>query len=89
MKIYLFKIDHRHPALAGHFPGRPIVPAVLILDHILEWLSTEQIEINTVNHLKFLAPVKPEDEIRVEYEPEKYHLRAFVAETLILNGTLK
>jgi 3-hydroxymyristoyl/3-hydroxydecanoyl-(acyl carrier protein) dehydratase len=30
-----FVIPNNHPALAGHFPGHPIVPAVVILDEVL------------------------------------------------------
>ena len=30
-----FSIAPDHPALEGHFPGQPIVPAVVILDAVL------------------------------------------------------
>jgi 3-hydroxymyristoyl/3-hydroxydecanoyl-(acyl carrier protein) dehydratase len=29
-----FTIGPDHPALPGHFPGRPIVPGVVLLDHV-------------------------------------------------------
>src|SRR3954454_13192420 len=50
-----------HPSLAGHFPGAPIVPGVVILDEVAvalaEWHHDSGIaEISTV---KFLAPLKP------------------------------
>ena len=28
-----------HPCLAGHFPGRPIVPGVVVLDHVIAALE--------------------------------------------------
>ena len=30
-----FVIESDHPALPGHFPGRPVVPGVVVLDRVL------------------------------------------------------
>jgi 3-hydroxyacyl-[acyl-carrier-protein] dehydratase len=51
-----------HPSLAGHFPGAPIVPGVVILDEVaaalLEW--REECQLTGIRTVKFLAPLKPE-----------------------------
>ena len=49
-----------HPAFAGHFPGSPIVPGVLLLDaaiHALE--TTAGAGVAGVASAKFLLPVGP------------------------------
>jgi 3-hydroxymyristoyl/3-hydroxydecanoyl-(acyl carrier protein) dehydratase len=51
-----------HPSLAGHFPGYPIAPGVVILDEVLQaltdlWPGERAVEIPIV---KFLAPLRPE-----------------------------
>lgn len=35
-----FEFPREHPALRGHFPGNPVVPAVLILDEVLHRLES-------------------------------------------------
>ncbi len=36
-----FTIDPDHPSLPGHFPGRPIVPGVVLLERVLEAIERE------------------------------------------------
>ena len=66
-----FSIAADHPCLAGHFPGRPIVPAVVLLDQILN-LAREQFAglgpLRAVSMAKFMQPVLPEQRVTVSLE---------------------
>jgi 3-hydroxyacyl-[acyl-carrier-protein] dehydratase len=65
-------IAPRHPALAGHFPGMPIVPGVVLLDETLYALKTSAeyasfyCEISTI---KFHSVVRPGEALTLEHEP--------------------
>jgi 3-hydroxyacyl-[acyl-carrier-protein] dehydratase len=52
-----------HPAFAGHFPGQPLLPGVVLLGEVLELLLRQAPEaVGTQPHIsavKFLAPVRP------------------------------
>ncbi|HSW06631.1 3-hydroxyacyl-ACP dehydratase [Aquabacterium sp.] len=50
-----------HPAFAGHFPGRAILPGVLLLAEVVEALREDgQAGASmTISAAKFLAPVGP------------------------------
>lgn len=54
-------IDADHPSLPGHFPGAPLVPAVVILDEVVaalvEW--QQEWQLSGIRSVKFLAPLKP------------------------------
>jgi 3-hydroxymyristoyl/3-hydroxydecanoyl-(acyl carrier protein) dehydratase len=58
----MIDIPFDHPSFTGHFPGRPIVPGVVLLDLALAALS-EDLGLATgpvqVRNTKFLAPVGP------------------------------
>jgi 3-hydroxyacyl-[acyl-carrier-protein] dehydratase len=49
-----------HPAFAGHFPGAPILPGVLLLDAVLRWAETVTDSVaGPIGSAKFLSPVLP------------------------------
>jgi len=55
-----------HPAFAGHFPGTPIVPGVLLLDMALHHIAEANnlaLTTLTIRSVKFLSPARPGDEI--------------------------
>lgn len=56
-----------HPALPGHFPGRPLVPGVLLLDAALAMIAAALPGTTAagIARVKFLAPVGPEQELVV------------------------
>ena len=51
-----------HPSLAGHFPGSPIVPGVVILDEVAAALAKwrEDCQLTGIRVVKFVLPLKPE-----------------------------
>lgn len=50
-----------HPALAGHFPGDPIVPGALILDEVMGAVEECRgfTRLKRVVSLKFTSPLRP------------------------------
>lgn len=62
MDAQRWTVPHDHPAFAGHFPGRPIVPGVVLLDHAIR-LATDRYELEPatlrLGNAKFLSPVAP------------------------------
>lgn len=51
-----------HPALAGHFPSRPIVPGVVLLDQAIrfaEQLIGRKGSNWQIGHAKFFSPARP------------------------------
>jgi 3-hydroxymyristoyl/3-hydroxydecanoyl-(acyl carrier protein) dehydratase len=59
-----------HPAYAGHFPGRPILPGVVLLDAALRILATRQnmqVATGQLKSAKFLSPVHPGEALTLHY----------------------
>jgi 3-hydroxyacyl-[acyl-carrier-protein] dehydratase len=62
-----FDISDTHPALSGHFPGRPLVPGALLLAEISNRLEqSQQVSYSKLVSGRFVRPVLPNDIVIVE-----------------------
>jgi 3-hydroxymyristoyl/3-hydroxydecanoyl-(acyl carrier protein) dehydratase len=62
---------HDHPALPGHFPGRPIVPGVLLLASVEDMLRAAGLRVIACATAKFLAPVLPDQMLDIRADVDE------------------
>ncbi len=87
------RIAAEHPAYAGHFPGNPILPGVVLLDEAMHCVTASRCytpERWQIRSAKFLRVVRPGDALRIEHEAAaggtvKWVIRAEAA--VVANGT--
>ncbi|HYZ60842.1 MAG TPA: hypothetical protein VE650_00175 [Acetobacteraceae bacterium] len=67
-----FTVPAGHPCLEGHFPGRPVVPGVVLLDLALEAIlgASPRQRVAGLPVVKFTRPVLPEQEVAVLCGPQ-------------------
>ena len=69
----MLSIGHDHPALAGHFPGYPVVPGVVLLNEVLETLrrgSTASLVVTGLPIVKFSSPLRPGEVVKIHVDEE-------------------
>ena len=77
-----FQVPADHPAIEGHFPGRPIVPGVILLDEALAAITAEAglTPPLRLTRVKFMAPVLPGQTVDVLLDDSRDGRIAFACE---------
>jgi 3-hydroxyacyl-[acyl-carrier-protein] dehydratase len=58
-----FRVPACHLSLPGHFPGNPIVPGVLLLDHVLVRLhEATGRHVSCLHQVKFTSGLRPDEQ---------------------------
>jgi acyl-coenzyme A synthetase/AMP-(fatty) acid ligase len=94
-----FTIPADHPALPGHFPGHPIVPGVMLLDHAIDAIGaaldipadTNATDTWRLSAAKFLSPAAPGEALDLAFDTQasgsiRFTVRA--GERDVASGTL-
>ncbi len=89
-----FTIPADHPALPGHFPGHPIVPGVMLLDHAIDAIGAalaRPVDGWRLSAAKFLSPAAPGEALDLAFDTQasgsvRFTVRA--GERDVASGTL-
>ena len=82
-----------HPATAGHFPGRPILPGALLLDLVIRAARAAGVPLSadlSAPVVKFHATVLPGQQVRLHFvaRGSSIGFEGFVHTTRVVSGTL-
>lgn len=88
------RVDPGHPSLPGHFPGRPVVPGVVLLDAVVEALERRLgpgVRVCALPQVKFLQPLLPGEHARIDLSLQLPRVRFRIerGETLVASGELE
>ena len=88
-------IGSNHPSLAGHFPGHPVVPGVVMLGEIMNAIremAKEKIEFLGMPSAKFMSPLNPGEPLTIRFDQAGDGVTEFTCTTgarLIATGCLR
>lgn len=67
MTAHTLTVPADHPAFAGHFPGAPILPGVVLLDTVVRLAPDASAGVRQIASAKFLSPVAPGEQLVISY----------------------
>lgn len=69
-------VPPEHPCLPGHFPGHPLVPGVVVLEHVAQALRHWRDQrLATIHEVKFLAPLHPGERAELQLQDHAGRVR--------------
>lgn len=68
-----FIVAPDHPSLPGHFPGRPVVPGVVVLERVLDAIEAAHGPLGAIRlpQVKFARPLLPGEAADIELEASR------------------
>jgi 3-hydroxymyristoyl/3-hydroxydecanoyl-(acyl carrier protein) dehydratase len=86
-----FSIPSNHPSLPGHFPGRPIVPGVVLLDQVVAAIEAVHGALPALRlpQVKFVQPLLPGEEADIELDAlpgARWKFRVLREATVLASG---
>lgn len=82
-------IPATHPCLPGHFPGQPVVPGVVLLDHVAACLEKQGLgPLSRLGTVKFRAPLLPEQtaEMHINLSEGRLRFRIVRGDQVLVSG---
>ena len=94
MHSVALRVAPEHPTFAGHFPGQPLLPGVVLLSEVIEAALAEPALASLLGPAprlgaaKFLSPVRPGSELTLRLSSHERGLRFEVwgGEQLVASG---
>ena len=85
-----FSIPSDHPSLPGHFPGRPVVPGVVVLERVLEAIEAAHGALGPLRlpQVKFTQPLLPGEiaDIVITGDAPRWRFRVSRGDAVIASG---
>lgn len=85
-----FTISPDHPSLPGHFPGRPVVPGVVVLERVIEAIEAAHGPLAALRlpQVKFLQPLLPGEPATVVLDgaAPRWRFRVLRGDVLLASG---
>lgn len=86
------RIESTHPALAGHFPGDPVVPGVVLLERVgAAWQAWCGGRVDQLD-ARFTHPLRPEEDAAIELQGDAARVRFVVKrrdDTVLAQGCME